>query len=215
MASTSYRSIYRKRKPPPDPVNLRREIVSREETKLKRRFVCVVGDEGTGRHTLVHRFLTMSSDASQEPENRRGRTSYILTNLSERPHIRRPRAVHLHVFIFNFQELDLETIHHIVGQVNSCIVIFDVGRSITFHTAIHCMIKITELLRSKAPRFILVGNKIDLHQREISADSGRRVARICSAQRYYDCSAQMNVNMDAVFDALLIMSVYPHSPLPR
>ncbi|GBN83128.1 hypothetical protein AVEN_24928-1 [Araneus ventricosus] len=215
MASTSGLFISRRpKKPSKLPLDARHEIAERLASGLRQFTISVIGDESTGRRTLIRRFLNMNGGPFQRPESRGDGKRDIFVDLKDRPYLFLRGTVCLHTSILNLQELDFEAILETVANLDSFVVIFDVGRSITFLTAIHCMVKITELLRHNAPEFILVGNKIDLPQREVLEDRGREVAETCGAEHYYECSALMNVNMDAVLDATLITALDLSMVLP-
>ncbi|CAL1295801.1 unnamed protein product [Larinioides sclopetarius] len=211
---SSSMSISMREEKSPKKLDFMRDLAKSKIFTLKPLAVCVIGDEETGRRTLIRRFLNMDDGPFQHPENREDTTRNFMVNLTDRPNVIGRGYVYLYTFIFNLQKLDFETIFEKVGCSKTFLVIFDVGRGSTLHTAIHCLVKITETLRRRTPEFILVGNKVDLPQREVSAERGREIAEMFKAERYYECSALMNINMNAVLDAVLVMALDQFIPLP-
>ncbi|KAF8765132.1 hypothetical protein HNY73_023125 [Argiope bruennichi] len=211
---TSRRQISRRQKNSSSLPDLRHTITQKIVGRLRHECVALIGDEGTGRNTLVRRFLNMSAGPFLHPEHGRYRSRSVLVDLSERPSIGDNETVNLIVFIFNFQELDFATFYYIISHLRSCAVIFDIGRSGTFYIAVHSMVKIAGLSGRSGPRYILVGNKIDLQWYEISPAFAENVAEAYGAQRYYGCSALRNINMDRVLDAILLMALSQFADVP-
>ncbi|KAF8765133.1 ras-related protein Rab-18-like [Argiope bruennichi] len=211
MASPLHRCISRRRNKSSSLPDLRQTIVHKIAGRFRREYVCVIGDGGTGRNTLVRRFLNMSDGPFRYSQVTRYNYRFIMVHLSERPNIRDQEIVNLCVYIFNLEGLSSHTFHLSV-HLNSFAIVFDISRRSTFFSAVHCMHRYAAYLGHN--RYILVGNKVDHLRPEVSQEEAVAAAAERGARRYYGCSALMNINMDSVFDALLLMALDPFRPLP-
>ncbi|KAF8764931.1 hypothetical protein HNY73_022958 [Argiope bruennichi] len=195
--------------------DLRSVIASKKAASLRCEYIGVIGAEMTGRNTLVRRFLHMSEGPFDAPEDRKYSRRSVLVELSQRPYIHEVDVVKLNVHILNARSRSYEDFYQIIPTLQSIVMIFDVRSERTLNIAKSCLNRIRQQLQNVTPpRFILVGNKIDLPVTDTVLNNIREEANNCGAENYYECSALMNINMDPVLDAILILTFYPNRPLP-
>ncbi|GBN05468.1 hypothetical protein AVEN_215059-1 [Araneus ventricosus] len=159
----------------------------------------------------------MSEGPFDRPENQKYSRRSVLVELSNRPNIRQAETVKLEVYILNARSRSYEDFCQFIPNLKSIAMIFDVRYERTLNIAISCMNRIRQQLEdAPPPPFIMVGNKIDLEVLSFNAlISIRETARDCGAEKYYECSALNNTNVDPVLDAILLLTFFPGRPLPR
>lgn len=198
-----------------DESNLRKLIVARRAARLRCENVGIIGAENTGRNTLVRRFLHMSEGPFVTPQDRKYSRRNVFVELLERPTFGIDQTVKLDFYILNARERNYDSFGRYIPNLRSIAFIFDVSFERTLNVATSCINRIRQEYVSAPSRFIILGNKIDLDVSSNAMRYIRRQAHGSGAERFYQCSALENINMDSVLDAILCLTFYPDKPLPE
>jgi len=122
------------------------------------------------------------------------------------------KSLQINNLLFNLNIWDTagEEKYHAMAPIfyrgaHGAVVIFDVTNKETFNRATKWTKELNEFAEGN-PKIVLVGNKIDLPNREVSNDEAIQLAQQCNC-KFFEVSALLGKNVNEVFN-YLTMSIY-------
>lgn len=111
-------------------------------------------------------------------------------------------GTHLKMYIFDTAgQKDMETIiRSIYRNAQGILIVFDVSRRKTLEH-IHFWMDLVQLNCDTLPEILLLGNKVDLEQREVTTQDAETIAESYGI-RFLEVSAKKNLNIDLAFNQL-------------
>ena len=175
--------------------------------KKERINILVVGIFSVGKGSLVKRFTHDTFDDK----------NLLITNISKTFKLNDDQELIVNFFIHNRSEkfYQLRPNSSQLQLSKAIILVYD----ISFHYSLIALNDALEHLNkyiSKEVPIILIGNKIDLIDREVTTEEGKKFASDNKLLAFYEASAKENINVKEAFNEFLekikqVYSIFPYT----
>ncbi len=173
-------------------------ILKKWEKNLPSYKVIIIGDNGSGKTSLLYRYLPLDF-------RKLGKHNVLGWDIEtlkiNKPSLNEEVKVNFWQILGDLKFYRAESFRQFYDRVNGIILVFDVTNSKTFKNLSFWKKQIEKYIDNEVPR-ILIGNKIDISPRKISPTQGQEYADKIGF-KYMETSAKQNMNVKEAFNYII------------